>query len=808
MMMTTILTNSKMRYNLSDIAEIVGGTLLGSDSVVEGVVYDTRSYISSPRSIFAALKASRDGHRYIEQAYRRGIRTFLISDSSAFNTKYGSAVVVEDTLAALQQLASHYRTRLTGSVTAVIGSNGKTIVKEWVWQLASSGSLYRSPRSYNSQLGVALSLLAAPEDAENIIIEAGISRPSEMEHLERMVSPDRVVITNIGEPHASGFSSREEKLEEKMIMARRAKVVIYPTGSSEIAKAVEELPNTTCLIGYGGRGSDIVIERGENGVVISAFNEQREVTCDYMPNITLHNSRAAVATALSCGIPLEEVAQRVANLQSVAMRLELKSSRKGGVVINDSYNSDVDSLRVALEYLELVAAGRERVVVLSDIYNSDKEGLYSDVAMMIEQSSVDRFIGIGDQISQHRELFKESSLFFNTTREFIEEVDSSSFDGSALLVKGSRKFELERFSLTVEQKLHTTVLEVNLERMVANLRAYRSMLEPGVRLMAMVKALSYGMGDIEVAQRLEKEGVDYLAVAYADEGVTLRRGGIALPIVVLGGDPTGYSSMIEHALEPEIYSIYSLEQFSREVARHGLSHYPIHIKIDSGMHRLGFTECDIPGLVANLSTNRSVRVASIFSHLAASEEQAKDSYTKKQVNRLKDISSTIKDALGDSSITTHICNSAAIRRHSYAHMDMVRLGIGLYQDVAELKSVVVDVKRIAAGEPVSYNCRYIAPSDRVIAIVAIGYADGLDRRLSSLGWHVMVNGVKAPIIGAICMDTCIIDVTDVGDVSPGDMAVIFGEGNSAEQMAQLLGTINYEIYTSISTRVKRVYLKE
>lgn len=796
-----------MRYSLSKIAQVTRGTLLGSDIVVEGVIYDTRSHIPSSQSIFVALKASRDGHRYIEQAYKRGIRAFLISDSSAFKPEYGSAVVVADTLTALQQLAKEYRSTLNGSVTAVIGSNGKTIVKEWVWQLSPEGNIYRSPRSYNSQLGVALSLLGSPSDAQNIIIEAGVSLSGEMARLESIVAPERVVITNIGEPHSSGFSSKEEKLSQKLIMAHHAKEVIYPSGDKMIEDAIRELPTSAKMISYGGRGSDISIERTQGGIVISVWGESVESACDYMPNIVLHNSRAAVAVAICCGISLEEISGRIASLQSVAMRLELKSSHGGGVVINDSYNSDIDSLQVALEYLELVAASRERVVVLSDICGSSHKDIYCDVAKMIEQSSVDRFIGIGDDISQYSHLFKESSLFFRTTQELIEEVESSSFEGVALLVKGSRRFELERFSLTIEEKLHTTILEVNLESMVSNLNRYRSMVEPKVKLMAMVKASSYGMGDIQVAQRLQKEGVDYLAVAYADEGVSLRRAAISLPIVVLGGDPSGYSSMIEHSLEPEIYSLYSLEQFTREVDRHGITGYPIHLKIDSGMHRLGFMADQIPELISTLSRNRSVRVASIFSHLAASEDQALDQFTRSQVDLLTRVSGQIKDALG-SDIITHICNSAAIRRHSYAHMDMVRLGVGLYQNVAQLKSMVVDVKRIPMGEFVSYNCRYQAPSDRSIAIVAIGYADGLDRRLSAKGWHVVVNGMKAPIIGSICMDTCIIDVTDVGSVSSGDMVQIFGEGNSAEEMAELLGTINYEIYTSISTRVKRVYLKE
>lgn len=810
-----------MRYYLSEIASITGGQLLGEDRLVESVIFDSRVSLPQRGALFVALMGVRDGHDYIEDASSKGIRAYLISSDEAFDQKMGSAVVVENTLEALQTVAREYRKELRGEVTAIVGSNGKSIVKEWIWQI-SDHIIYRSPRSYNSQLGVALSLLAAPTDAKDVVIEAGISTLGEMETLERMVSPDRVIITNIGAPHDSGFDSREQKLSEKLIMARSARSIIFPASDSMIEEALRDFNCEKLSFGVGC--GDVAVERTDRGVSLSYSSQRASEKCRYMPDIALVNSAAAAAFFINRGVnnsvdnfvDIFSIASKIGGLQGVAMRLELRSGRDGGVVINDSYSSDVDSLLVALDYLGVVADGRERVVILSDISSSSMDDceLYGRVAEMVQRASVSRLIGVGERISSYGHLFGRDARFYSSVEELLTVITAERLDRAAVLIKGSRSFGMERLSLALEQQLHSTVLEVNLERMATNLSYYRSHLDPKVKMMAMVKAFSYGMGgEGEIAMRLQREGVDYLAVAYADEGVELRKRGVSMPIVVLNSDPSGYRAMVENHLEPEIYSIHSLSCFAAEVSRFGMSGYPIHIKVDSGMHRLGFRDGDLEELLEYLKGSSAVRVASIFSHLAASEDPGEEQFTREQIRNFRAAAGKIESGLGRDDILKHICNSAAIVNYPSAHMDMVRLGVGLYQgrdgqEVARLKSVVVDIKEIAEGESVSYNRRYRASSPRRIAIVAIGYADGLDRRLSCGEWSYTINGQLCPIVGSICMDVSMVDVTDAGDVAPGDMVEIFGDGNSADMMASKLGTINYEIFTSISRRVKRIFIKE
>ncbi len=823
-----------MRYLLSEIATITGGRVVGDDMLVTTFVYDSRMLFFAQGAMFVAIRAKRDGHDYLDELANRGISAFLISDENSFRLSMGSAVVVDDTLVALQALATHYReNHIKGCVTAVVGSNGKTIVKEWIWQL-SSGELYRSPRSYNSQLGVALSLLAAPTSGD-VVIEAGISTEGEMATLERMIRPHRVIFTSLGRAHDSGFDNWQQKAKQKLIMAHRASSIIYPAQDINISSIVDNYLNPAIRrLTFGVELGDVRLCNSASGAVLFVGNEDVAIDRNFTPHTALLNGAAAAAYYVDkvCGDNfnnsvdnfvdnfsfLGSLSAKLSKLENVAMRLELKSTRGSGLVINDSYNSDIDSLTVALDYLVSVSAARERVVVISDIYNSKlaDEQLYSKVAQLLERANISRVIGVGERISSFKKLFLPNAKFFLTSEELLTSLSYDELYGVALLIKGSRHFALERLSLQIEERVHATQLEVNLDRMAANLNYYRSHLGGGVRVMAMVKALAYGLaGDNgEVATRLVREGVDYLAVAYADEGVALRRKGIQIPIVVLNSDPSGYSTMIENRLEPEIYSLYSLDAFTREAIRYGEQAYPVHIKLDSGMNRLGFKGGDIDVLIKQLVCNHTLSVVSIFSHLAAAEDVAEDNFTREQVACFNKMANRICSSLpnGDS-IALHICNSAAILHHSYAHFDMVRLGIGLYanrdgESVATLTSVVVDVKSIAAGESVSYNRNYIATSERKIAVVAIGYADGLDRRLPSLGWHYQINGHSCPVVGNICMDLSMVDVSDVPHISPGDRVQIFGDGNSADTMAELLGTIEYDIYTSISRRVKRIFLKE
>ncbi|MBQ4278545.1 MAG: alanine racemase [Rikenellaceae bacterium] len=793
-----------MNYTLSDIARITGGTLDGRDGHARSVFTDSRSVFGDGDSLFFALPGiSHNGHDYITELYERGIRLFVI-EQPVDTVRFPEAgfVRVANSLAALQQLAADYRNSFTGTVVAVTGSNGKTITKEWIAQLCPPGTrVFRSPKSYNSQLGVALALLMTPADAELVVIEAGISLPGEMARLERMIRPDVGIITNIGAPHQENFESLMHKLSEKLNLFRDTPRIIF---------APDE-PLT----------ADTVRRRFADRMLCPAPDLADCPTLSFADRASLENASLAVALCDLLGFDPAQTRQRLALLQPVAMRLELKEGINGSKIVDDSYNSDINSLSLALDYLGSIAGQRRRVLILSDIYQSglDEDALYNKVAALVARAGVDYLIGVGEQIFRHSSKFSCRREFFLRTETLLNSYNFGDLASCAVLIKGSRVFGFERISHALELKTHTTVLEVDLDAMTANLNTYRAMLRPGTRMMVMVKALGYGMGTYEVASLLQHQGVDYLAVAFADEGITLRRAGITMPIVVLNADADSFDAMVAHRLEPEIYSFSSLEAFAATVRRFGEGNFPVHIKIDSGMHRLGFERADIPHLVEQLrGHSREIKVKSIFSHFAASDETGHDPFTAGQFALFDEMSRAICHAFPDHQIVRHICNTAGIERFPQYHLDMVRLGIGLYgvssgggvalRTVGTLKSRIVQIKDIPAGDTVGYNRRGVISHDTRTATIPMGYADGLDRHLGYGNWSVLVGGRPAPIVGSVCMDTCMVDITGI-DASEGDEVTIFGTapGNTITDMATVLGTIPYEIITSISGRVKRIYTK-
>ena len=784
-----------MKYRLSEIAKICSGRLCGVDCEVCGVETDSRNCAFGKDVMFVAMRgANHDSHNYIVQMYERGVRAFMCEKECECGAGAG-CVVVENSIEALQRLAEVHREQLKGTVVGITGSNGKTIVKEWIAQCLPAGvKLFRSPRSYNSQLGVALSLLMAEGDEDLVLIEAGISQMGEMERLERMIRPEVVVVTSLGDAHQEGFESLTQKIEEKLRLAKGAHSVIYHSAYPEVGSAVKAL--------------DVV-----------KFDAATEPVGEFADEASRRNSQVVEAFFKIMGY----AAPDFSHLQPVAMRLEVKEGINGSIIVNDTYNSDINSLAIALDYLHNVAGGRAKVLILSDILQSgvSNEELYARVAALAVESGVERIIAIGERVSAAKEQFEGVEVaFYASTDEFLNRMNGRDFADAALLLKGNRASRFEKISHALERKSHTTVLEVNLDAMISNLNYFRSRLAPATRLTAMVKASSYGAGDAEVAQMLQHEGVDYLAVAFADEGVLLREKGVTMPIVVLNADEDSFDQMVLNRLEPEIYGFRSFETFVAAVRRYGERNFPVHLKLDTGMHRLGFTADDVEALVAKLAESAAdVRVASIFAHLSCADDPSQDDFTRLQIERFEEISSRIAEAL-PYAVVRHTANSAAIERFPEAQFDMCRLGLGLYgfgyehneklTPTSTLKTRIVQIKHHPSGEGVGYGRAQRLERDSVVATIPVGYADGLDRHLGCGVWSMIVGGVKCPIVGRVCMDSCMIDVTDVPNVAEGDQVLVFSavEGNTAEDMASLLGTIPYEVLTSVSARVKRIYVKE
>ncbi len=788
-----------MKYRLSEIAALTGGRLCGEDLLTTGVVTDSRSCTFDYGALFVAMRGERhDSHAFLRAMYDRGVRAFMVEreEEAAQLPEDAGYVVVDRAIDALQRWAAEHRKRFRGKVVGITGSNGKTVVKEWLAASLPDGvKSFRSPRSFNSQLGVALSILLAEGDEQVVILEAGISECGEMERLERMIRPDIVILTSIGAPHSEHFSSDFQKCREKLVLARAARTIIY-YGEGELpARMIRE-------------------EYADRRLIDAAAFKLSQAGGGF--------PAANAALVEACCTVLGYNSFRAEWLQPVAMRLELKEGLYDSVLIDDAWSADLNSLSIALDCLHDVASSRRSTLILSDIDESgmDDRSLYAAVAELVGRAGVDRLIGVGERIARTADLFRCSKAFYRTTEELIERITRDDVADRAVLIKGSRRSRMERVVHALERKSHTTVLEVDLDAMIRNLNYFRKKLRRGTRLVAMVKAGSYGAGDFEVAQMLQHQGVDFLAVAFADEGVKLRERGITIPIVVLNADEGSFDVMIGHRLEPEIYNFRSLGDFARAVAAAGESAWPIHIKLDTGMHRLGFVEEELPELADRLKGMPEVKVASIFSHLSCADEPSMDDYTRAQIARYDRMSGYLKERLPEP-VIRHTANSAAIERFPEAQYDMCRLGLGLYgfgyrpnaalTPVSTLRTRIVQIKRhLKAGDAVGYGRAGVLGRETVTATIPMGYADGLDRHLGCGRWSVLVCGKRAPIVGRICMDSCMIDITDIPEAREGDEAVIFSprQGHTAEDMARVLGTISYEVLTSVSGRVKRIYKKE
>lgn len=819
-------------YSLKEIARITSSEFAGkTDHSVSVFLADSRSLVSPQGVLFIAIKTNKnDGHFYINELISQGVTSFLINSSGITDEQLKaiyaknpevSFIISTDTLKTLQLLAKHHRAQFNIPVIGITGSNGKTIVKEWLYQLLKNNyAICRSPKSFNSQLGVPLSVLNLNNSHTLAIFEAGISKKGEMQVLADIISPNIGIITSIGTAHDEGFLNKREKLLEKLKLVEKAEtIIINGVNKNEIPENISE----KCLVVSENQDSDMRIAF-ENGILqLITPTNKTELKIPFGDKASILNISTCIATIKKLQINISDLNQKILSLQSIALRLEIKNGINNSLIINDFYNSDLDSLKIALGFLQQQNRKQKKSIIISDIEQSGilDNKLYKEIAELIASNKIDQVIGIGKKISSFRSYFKFDSLFFENTTEFIRQFNQINyrFSDSTILLKGARSFGFESISNLLQLKSHDTVFEIDLNKLTNNINYYKLQLQASVKLMCMVKAMGYGGGGSELAKTLQHIGVNYLAVAYADEGVELRQSQIQLPIMVMSPEIEALEDIINYNLEPEIYSFKILEQFIQKLDQLGISSsYPIHIKIDTGMRRLGFEKENIQNLIEQLKKNKQIKVQSVFSHLAASDNSELDSFTYEQINSFSEICKQIESEIGYSFIK-HICNSGAINRFKNAHFDMVRLGIGMHgigvndeeqkhlQNVGTLKTRISQIKSVIKGETVGYNRNGKAEKNIKIATIPIGYADGFSRIAGNGISGVYINNVFCKTVGNICMDMCMIDITDV-NCEEGDEVIIFENTNQLKDLAKAMGTITYEVLTSVSGRVKRIYIQE
>jgi alanine racemase len=832
-------------YPIKEIATACGGKLhagAGEEVIIQHLLLDSRKLQQVGSSLFFALPGSRqDGHQFIDDLVEKGITNFVITKTEWIE-KYPKVnfIVVKDTIAALQKLAGFHRKRFSYPVIGITGSNGKTIIKEWLYQLLNEDyNIVRSPKSFNSQIGVPLSLWQMGPENDLAIIEAGISESGEMGKLEKIILPTIGIIANIGEAHNDGFLNLKHKAKEKLTLFTKSDRLIYSKDHAEINQALTEINALKGIdaipVFTWSQHSDADVRvtsilQQNNHSYISAIYKGQEFDFEipFADKASVENAIHCACVLLLLGKDFSVLRTRMRLLTRIAMRLEMRDAINNCSLINDSYNSDFESLRIAIDFLRQQNQHPKKTIILSDILQSGRSelDLYTEVAKLLKQNNIYRLIGIGPSITRERRAFEQSGLTelicFDSTEQLLRELDTSTLHDEVILLKGARQFEFEKIAKLLEKKAHQTVLEINLNAVVNNLKVYQSLLEPETNLMAMVKAFSYGSGSYEIANVLQFNRVNYLAVAYADEGVELRKNGITLPIMVMNPEERSFEAMITHNLEPDVYSLSLLEKFVAilKLKRKSSSQkYRIHVELETGMNRLGFEQSDIRALIDSIKSSGIIEIASIFSHLAASEAPEYDQFTKGQIALFEQMSSSII-AEFDYKILRHILNSSGISRHTYAQYDMVRLGIGLYgldptpavqaklHPVSSLKTTISQIKHVKAGDTVGYGRVGKVEKDKTIATVGIGYADGLNRKLSNGNGHMLVGTHMAPIIGNVCMDMTMIDITGIEAAREGDEVVVFGTNPPVETIAKAAGTIAYEILTGISARVKRVYFQE
>ncbi len=826
-----------MIYPIEKVVTLIGARRYGdTDASIGFLLTDSRSLCFPEETLFFALKSERnDGHYYIPDLYRRGVHNFVVEDvPTDWQKQYPQAnfLKVVGTREALQRLAERHRDEFDIPIVGITGSNGKTMVKEWLYQLLGNDKVVtRSPRSYNSQIGVPLSVWLLNENTQVGVFEAGISKPGEMRPLRDIIQPTLGVLTTLGDAHQENFPTMEAKCKEKLQLFHDAKAVVYPMDNDLV---------TRCMSNYAYKGEQLAwsatnpkaafyithVEKQEAQTTIHykwKGGEEAAYTLPFIDEASIDNSISAAISALYLGLSQERLAERMAALEPVAMRLEVKEGSHGCTLINDSYNSDFNSLDIALDFMSRRPdhSNRKRTLILSDILQSGETdaALYQRVAALVEKRGVKKFIGIGSALQSQAEAFEslEEKHFFATMHDFIQSPVFYALHDEVILLKGARQFGFDHLTELLVMKVHETTLQVNLNALVDNLNWYRSFMKPETKLVCMIKADAYGAGAVEIAKTLQDHRVDYLAVAVADEGVTLRKNGITSNIMIMNPEMTAFKTMFDYDLEPEVYSFRIMDALVKAAQKEGITNYPVHIKLDTGMCRLGFNpQTELDELIDCLKHQNAIIPRSVFSHFVGSDDDGFDDFSAHQFE-LFDAGSKKLQAAFTHKILRHMDNSAGIEHFPERQMDMCRLGLGLYgidprtnqfiNNVSTLKTTILQMRHVKAGTSVGYSRKTVLQRDSVIAAIPIGYADGLNRHLGNRHCYCLVNGQKADYVGNICMDVCMIDVTDIA-CKEGDSVEIFGDHLPVMQLSNVLDTIPYEVLTGISNRVKRVYYQE
>jgi len=813
-------------YTIQQLANFCNAQFKGAspDELIHQVIIDSRKAKHFSHHLFVAIKGPHhDGHQFIEELYKKGFRNFLISNADFKTSDFPQAnfLLTNDGLEAFQNIARNHRSQFQIPIIGITGSNGKTIVKEWLSScLQNHYKVCKNPKSYNSQVGVSISVLGLNSGDEIGVFEAGISQKGEMEKLQNIIQPSIGIFTNIGQAHSENFNSLEEKIKEKLKLFSGVEKLIYCKDHKEIHDAISP-ENSTELIAWSKQDDTAFLyvkhvnQRADKSILTLIHKAtEKSFTIPFNDEASIENCLHLICTLISLNIRNKEIQKTLNLLQPLAMRLELKEAKGNSLLINDAYSSDIDSLKIALDFLHQQSGNAKKVAILSDLDETGipKTELFPKLMNLLDSYEVEQVIGIGANFSDYQAMFSNCTCY-KSTDEFIENTADFDLSNSAILLKGARRFQFERIAEILEQKIHETVLEVNLNAISENFHYYKSLLKKETKVMVMVKAFSYGTGSYEIAHHLEYHNADYLAVAYVDEGIALRKKGIQTPIMVLNPDGTQFKQLIEHHLEPEIYSFRQLKALQHELKRLNLSDYPIHLKVDTGMRRLGFESAEIDGLISWISQHKEIRLASVFSHLASSENIEDKNFTTIQIDEFTSICNEIESKI-KTPFLKHILNSSGITNYTEAQFDMVRLGIGLYgigdenlQNCSSLKSMISQIKEVPAGESVGYNRAYYADETIRIAIIPIGYADGLNRALSNGKGQVLINGKKANIIGNICMDMCMVDISLI-EAQEGDEVIVWNTQKHILDLAKSLNTIPYEVLTNVSQRVKRVFLQE
>lgn len=813
-----------MALSIQNIIPKIGAEFYGNnpDSKIDNVSIDSRSLQNNNTTLFFALVGpNNNAHIYLEELIEKGVQNFVVTQIPENIERKANFLKVKNTTEALQQFAAFYRNLYSFPVIGITGSNGKTIVKEWLnFLLSPDYNIIRSPKSYNSQVGVPLSVISINEKHNLGIFEAGISTINEMQKLEPIIKPTIGLLTNIGSAHDEGFANLGEKIKEKLKLFPNVEVLIYNKN-----KTIDAFIKNAKTFTWSCKEKDADVFISKKTILdktllrVDFDQHHYEIKIPFLDDASIENAIQCMMVLLYFGYDHKTIENRMGLLYPVEMRLKVKNGINNSTLIDDSYSSDFQSLKIALDFLESQKHHKKKTLILSDIFQSglDKEELYAKVSQLIISNKINRVIGIGSTISEFRNKFL-NSITFKNTEEFISAFDSLSFGNETILIKGARTFEFEKIVALLEEKTHETVLEINLNAIGHNLNFFRSKLNPTTKLMVMVKAFGYGNGGFEIAKLLEHHKVDYLGVAFADEGISLKTAGISTPIMVMNPENTSFQAIIQHKLEPEIYSLKGLNAFLKIAEQKKLHHYPVHIKLDTGMHRLGFQENGLPELIATLKNTPSIKVKSILSHMATSDDLNHKDFALSQIDLFEKLSSKLISDLKINPIR-HILNTSGISNFPEAQYNMVRLGIGLYgisndaeeqpylENVGTLKSIISQIRTIESGESVGYGRRFVAQKTTKIATIPIGYADGISRSWGNGLGFVTINNQKATIVGSICMDMLMVDCSEI-NCKEGDQVIIFGESPTVNLIAEKTNTIPYEILTSISQRVKRVFYRE